>query len=115
MYRKMAVLFAVLISPAMFCAEALPKEGDVIAIHILSSHRVGQDKINNGMDELLVRFAGRKYYIESSHGDAVLRLGDYQAKVVHYESPHAYEYKMKVEIIFPDGKSRTYWVTGEEE
>lgn len=96
-------------------AQSSLKEGDLVALHVVSSHRVGQDKINNGMDELLVRIGGRKFYLESSHGDAILRVGDYQARVIHYESAHAYEYKMKVDILFPDGKSRTYWVTGEEE
>lgn len=86
-----------------------------MVVHVQSSRRVGEDKINNGYEFLSVVIEGKKYELESTHGDAILRTGDYRAKVSEYEHSRSYEYNMRYELLFPDGKTREYKVVGEEE
>lgn len=110
------ICLILLITPALLVAQPNPNGSEYpITVHVQSSHRVGQDKINNGTEFLTVVIEGKKYELASSHGDAILRVGDYKAKILHFDHPRTYEYNLKYELQFPDGKTREYKVVGEEE
>src|ERR1035438_6304785 len=57
---------------------------------------------------------GAPGYLESPHRDAFLRAGDYRDRVVLRWKPACVGIQDEVDIPFPDPRSRTYGVEGEE-
>lgn len=89
-----------------------------VAVHIQASRLV--TLCNSGTchsyEQLQVVIDGKKYELS---GDFVpselLRTGDYVAKIVKDHAERPYEYTRRYQVLFSDGKTRNYTVTGEEE
>ena len=101
-----------------------------VAVHVQSSQLVtacigiGDHAFCGIKQHLQVVVGGRKLELNSkSEGDAVLRTGDYKAKVLIDDQTDvgdpapAYEIRFSdtYEFLFPDGKTRKYSVVGESE
>jgi hypothetical protein len=121
------LLFVVFLSlPFIAVAEkAQPNAADyTIPVHVSSSKLVqnctdvtGGSSVCITEQRLVVTIGGKKYELLSEHSTAtaLLRTGDYKAKIVKDESKAAYEYARSFEFLFSDGKTGTYAVTGEME
>jgi len=109
------VIFAILLAvPALALGEKAPNPADyTIAVHVQSSRLA--DEIGLTRAQILkVVIDGKKYQLESNLGGLdLLRVGDYKAKVLHDKHTRAYEYELKYEFLFPDGKTREFIVVGE--
>jgi hypothetical protein len=93
-----------------------------IAVHVSSSSLVqnctdvtGGSSVCSIEQRLLVTIGGKKYELENSRATALLRTGDYKAKIVKDETKTNYEYLRTYEFLFSDGKTGTYAVMGEME
>ena len=116
----------------MFIVSALawakPKPTDyTLTVHVQSSRLVLE------CDEVLGRTVcgrslylnvvidGKKYELYGGSNDYLLRLGDYNAKLLPDDSsasdnpPPAYLYRGKYEFLFPDGRTHKFSVVGESE
>jgi hypothetical protein len=66
--------------------------------------------------QLQVTIDGKKYGLSTNiKSYSILRVGDYNAKVNKDQSKNAYEYDRSYEFLFPDGATRVYEVSGEEQ
>lgn len=116
------VLFAfLLLAPALAFAADKPNPADyTVTVHVQSSHLIDicssyiKGATCNWTQSLTVLIDGTKYEIMDQHyGNAVLRLGDYKARIVKEDTSHAYEYTRTYELLFADGTARKYNVIGE--
>jgi hypothetical protein len=88
-----------------------------IGVHVAASHLVMQCSSGLcGWHEVMdVVIGGKKYQLsEGSDRSDLLRIGDYKAQVVKDETTRSYEYMRTYEFLFADGKTRDYFVVGEE-
>ncbi len=70
----------------------------------------------NSAQQLAVLIDGKKYELLASGIQMdLLRVGDYNAKIVKDETARSYEYARTYEFLFADGKTRQYQVVGESE
>jgi hypothetical protein len=112
---KKALLAVLLFAPVMMPAEkSAPNPADyTIAIHVQSSRLADENGITRAQF-LTVVIDGKKYDLESNIGGLdLLRVGDYKAKVLHDKQTRTYEYELKYEFLFSDGKTREFIVVGE--
>jgi hypothetical protein len=109
------VVFAILLAlPALALGEKAPNPAEyTITVHVQSSRLA--DEIGLTRAQLLkVVIDGKNYQLESNLGGLnLLRVGDYKAKVLPDKHTWTYEYELKYEFLFPDGKTREFIVVGE--
>jgi hypothetical protein len=90
-----------------------------IAVHVQSSHLFylcQSASLCGNWQRLQVTIDGKKYELQTNiKSYEVLRVGDYKAKIKKNESKVPYEYDCSYEFLFPDGETRVYAVSGEEE
>ncbi len=112
------ILFAFLLflQPLVCAARTAPNPNDYTIDVLVVSSRLS-DEIGLVRAQLLtVLIAGKKYQLESNLGGMdLLRVGDYKAKILHDKQDRAYEYELKYEILFPDGKTREFIVVSEDD
>jgi hypothetical protein len=122
------ILFVILLLMPL-TAWAKPKPADyTITVHVQSSHMNYEcDTLVFGHPDcgkrqhLNVIIDGKKYELDGGQRDYLLHVGDYKAKVLTDDStdniaPEGdYEYRLKYEFLFPNGKTRKYLVVGESE
>jgi hypothetical protein len=89
-------------------------------VHVQSSHMFylcQTASLCSWWQKLEVTIDGKKYELSTNltRGYELLRVGDYNAKIRKDESKNAYEYDRSYEFLFPDGKTRVYEVSGEEQ
>jgi hypothetical protein len=66
--------------------------------------------------KLHVTMDGKKYVLEEEHQRKdLLRVGNYQAKIVKEKTDKAYEYSREYEFSLPDGEKQKFLVIGEIE
>ena len=117
------VIFAILlIAPTLALAQKPNPADYTIAVHVQSSRLVEFcTDVTRGSNiciweqQLSVTIDSKKYELQSGNAKALLRVGDYKAKIIEDKSEHTYEYARTYEFLFPDGKTRKYFVVGETE
>jgi len=125
----MKKIFLVILLLMPLAAWAKPKPADyTITVHVKSSHMnyecdtliFGHPDCGN-RQHLNVIIDGKKYELDGGQRDYLLHVGDYKAKILADDSPDNiapegdYEYRLKYEFLFPNGKTRKYLVVGESE
>jgi hypothetical protein len=89
-----------------------------IAVHVQRSRLVSQCVSGTCLmvEHVDVVIDGKKFELsEETYRQDLLRVGDYKAKIFKDETTRAYEYQRTYEFLLPDGKTREYLVTTEEE
>jgi hypothetical protein len=101
----------------LFCLPlfaASPSADYNINIHV-SESRIGTGRAN--VQELSVLVDGAKYEMESLTNlpKGIVALGDYKAKLVKDQQKPTHEFNRTYELMFPDGSTREFMVTGQIE
>jgi hypothetical protein len=83
-------------------------------VHVTSSHFA---LIRGGGQYVNVIIDGKKYELDGgvTDGGFLLALGDYKAKLVKDEHKTSYESDQVYEFLFPDKKTRKFFVVGQSE
>lgn len=121
--KKIALV--VLLFSTFALAAPYPDEYSV-KIHVISSHWVMEPAILVGPEAVQrpnVIIDGKKYDLEAAStkranrevGVTLLALGDYKAKLVQDEHRTTYESSQAYEFLFPDNKTRKFFVVGQTE
>jgi hypothetical protein len=125
------VLFAILfLAPALAWAKPHPEDYPIV-VHVQSSRLVMECRSVLTMGRTLctqnlylnVQIGGKAFGFKAAGDDYqyVLHTGDYKAKMLNDDPadpdnpPGAYEYRLKYEFLFPDGKTRKFAVVSESE
>jgi len=110
------LLVSLLLVPALVWAtQSAPNPADyTTTVHVQSS-RMSWYGCRTQVQHLTVSIDGKKYELEGPGAIAVLRVGDYKAKVAKEEAKRVYEYFRTYEFLFADGTTRKYDVVGEGE
>ena len=109
--KRAILLVAVMLSTL---APATPAPGDYqIKVHVTST------RIFSAHDyrqlELDVVIDGTKYRLQDNDNGYLLAPGDYKAALIEDKHNTAYESLRRYEFLFPDGKTRKFWVVGQSE
>jgi len=119
---KKVVLALLLIAPSLANAEkAAPNPADyTIKVHIKSSRLIyiGSGTDTQVVEDLMVLIAGKTYELtNAAPRNSVLRLGNYQAKIIEVkgQTQRAYEDGTVYEFLLPDGSTRNFYTAGEFE
>lgn len=119
---KKALFALFLMAPAVALAQKPNPAGYTIAVHVSSSRLVefctdvtSGSNICGWEQQLSVTIDGKKYELQSGTAKALLRPGDYKARIVEDKSQRYYEYVRTYEFLFPDGLTRKYFLVGETE
>lgn len=120
---KKAALVVLLFSTIAWAA---PNPDDYpIKVHVISSHWIMAPAILVGpqaVQRIGVLIDGKKYELEApaalranlQAGVTLLALGDYKAKLVQDVHKTTYESSQAYEFLFPDNKTRKFFVVGQE-
>jgi len=109
---KKIALVVVLLFSALASAGTVPNPADyTINIHV-SGSRIGErDQLR-----LQTTIDGKKYELAGDTGDGLLLPGDYKAKTVAVRAaPHSYDVNAVYEFLFPDSKTRKFFLVGVSE
>jgi len=105
MTKTLAVV--VLLFSALAWARSAPKPTDYnLKVHVSSSRIT-----DRGSLRLTVIVDGKKIEL-SGFGPSLLVPGDYKAKLVRDDHKNAYDSFQDYEFLFPDGKTREYFLVG---
>jgi hypothetical protein len=124
---KNGLLFALFLIPALAWPEK-PKANPAeftIDLHVQSSRMTQQcTDVTQGnslciqIQELSVTVAGKKIELRGdtmTRNPYVLHVGDYKAKVLKEDTSLSYGVRRTYQLLFPDGQTAEYLVTGELE
>lgn len=100
-----------------------PDAGYTINIHVSESRIRPFCGVMNGSSScvpvrhLSVLINGAKYELESEnyHAKAIVALGDYKARLVQDQQKPTHEFNRTDDLMFPDGSTRQFVVTGQLE
>jgi hypothetical protein len=121
---KVHLCTLLLLSTGLAWAEKTPNPADYsVAVHVRSSRIAAEcgdvtqgSSVCTSMQYLSVTIDGKKYELAGRTPTFdVLRVGDYKARILKDETKHPYEYLRTYEILFSDGATRDYYVSGESE
>lgn len=122
---KILAIFMLLSSVSLFAQEAKPDpEIYTITVHVRSSRLVtncGNVTLGSSIcyanQELKVEIDGKKYDLNSGglRHPAVLRPGNYKGRLLKEDTKRDFEYTRTYELLFSDGSTRKYGVSGEYE
>jgi hypothetical protein len=109
---KSILALSLLFSLPLFAAS--PSADYNLTIHV-SQSRIGTGRANT--QELCVLVDGAKYEMESLSNlpKGIVALGDYKAKLVKDQQKPTHEFNRTYELMFPDGSTREFVVTGQVE
>lgn len=108
-------------------ASATPNPDEyLVNVHVNSSHWAMEPSVLVGpqpVQRLGVTIEGKKYDLEApaplkanlQAGVTLLAIGDYQAKLVQDVHKTTYEASQAYEFLFPDKKTRKFFVVGQTE
>jgi len=105
----------------LFCALAWAGTNPNLAEYTINVHVNRSRMVHRGgsavtVQKLDVVIDGKKYELESDFPvNALLSLGDYQAKLAKDEHRSAYDARQIYEFLFPDNKTRKFIVVGQTE
>jgi len=118
------LVLAVLLFPT-FALAAPNSEEYTIKVHVTASHwSLAASIFGNPepVQKLEVTIEGKKFVLEApalrgdlGHGVTLLALGDYKAKLVQDVHKSTYESSQAYEFLFPDNKTRKFFVVGQFE
>lgn len=121
---KRVVLFVLLLLGTLASAAPNPSEYS-IDVHVNSSYwMMAPSFVSSGepVQRLVVTIEGKKYELEAPARRAhlqtsvtLLALGDYKAKLVLDVHKTTYEASQAYEFLFPDKKTRKFFVVGQTE
>ena len=121
---KRAVLFVLLLFGTLASAAPNPNEYS-INVHVNSSYWSMAPSLLSGpqpVQRLAVIIDGKKYELEApaqranlEAGVTLLALGEYKAKLVQDLHKATYESSQAYEFLFPDKKTRKFFVVGQTE
>jgi hypothetical protein len=122
---KRVVLFVLLLLGTLVSAAPNPNEYS-INVHVNSSYWRMAPSIfssHEPVQRLAVIIDGKKYELESAAalranreaGVSLLALGDYKAKLAQDVHKTTYESSQAYEFLFPDNKTRKFFVVGQTE
>jgi hypothetical protein len=123
---RVFVFLILLSSVSMFAQEAKPKLDEyTIDVHVRSSRLAGAcggvmlgTSSCSANQQLNVEINGKTYDLTSQDLGAhvaLLRTGNYKARMLKDDTKRGYEYNRTYELLFSDGGTRKYRVTGEQE
>ncbi len=122
---KAFVLFMLLESASLFAQNAKPNPADyTINMHVESSRLVdfcGNVTLGSSIcvmyQKLKVEINGKTYDLnsETMRHPAVLRTGNYKGRLLKEDAKRGFEYTRTYELLFSDGSTRKYGVSGEYE
>ncbi len=102
-----AVLLATL-APASPAPEDYPINVHVTKTYIVSGHDYRQLELDAVIN-------GKKYRLRDNDDNWLLAPGDYKAQLILDKHDTAYESLQRYELLFPDRKTRKFWVAGQSE
>ena len=108
---KRATLFVLLLLATLAPAAPAPEEYS-INVHVTSSYLVPGPGGSQGLDVII---EGKKYQLSAASYGYLLALGDYKAKLIEVKHKSSYESDRRYELLFPDGKTRGFYVVGQSE
>ncbi len=117
---KKVTLYLILIFGAVSWAAPNPDDYS-INLHVTASHWIVMPGTGSGMyQELTGTVDGKKYTfigeeVLTTHSLSVLAPGDYKAKLVRDIHKNTFQFSQTYELLFPEGKTKTYWVVGQAE
>jgi hypothetical protein len=115
MKARIAVFFLLLMSTAVY-AQQSSNSAYPLKVHVFASRMVEFGGSLDFYQQLEVTIEGKKYQLTSKATCfRLLHLGDYQAKMKKEYADSSYDFLRIYEIKFPDGKTRTFYVTEEPE
>jgi hypothetical protein len=123
---RVFVFLILLSSVSMFAQEAKPNPDDyTINVHVRSSRLANScggvsfgSSTCSSNQRLKVEIDGKTYDLTSQDLGAhvaLLRTGNYKARMLKDDTKRGYEYNRTYELLFSDGGTRKYRVTGEQE
>jgi hypothetical protein len=109
---KIATLFILLLLATLASGAPNPDEYS-INVHVSSSYFLAGGFVQG----LKVLIDGKKYELRSGGAStsALLALGDYKAKLVKDDHKTTYESSQEYEFLFPDKKTKRFYVAGQTE
>ena len=122
--KAVLVVFLLCSLPAL--AQSQPKEANTIdfsnyplSMHISDSH-VGIDCSSSckAAEFISATVEGNKYELESETflpKNGIIALGDYHVKLINQKVKKTGEFQKTYELMFPDGSTRKFAVTGQTE
>jgi hypothetical protein len=102
---KKALAAVVLLCSALVWARSAPNPTDYALNAHVSSSRIAE----RGSLRLTVTIDGKKVEL-SGFGPALLLPGDYKAKLIRDDHKNGYDSFQIFEFLFPDGKTRKYYL-----
>jgi hypothetical protein len=102
-----AVLLAIL-APASPAPEDYSIKVHVTGTYIVAAHDWRQLELDAVID-------GKKFRLRDNDNDYLLAPGDYKAALIEDKHDTAYESLRRYEFLFPDRKTRKFWVVGQNE
>ena len=107
---KSAALLVLQLFATLAPAAPAPAPDDyAINVHVTSSYVLNGDQ---GLDVLI---NAKKYQLRGILRGGLLALGDYKAKLTKDQHPAPYLSSQEYELLFPDGKTRKFELTGQSE
>jgi len=110
--RKVAIAIVLLCSALAWAGKAPVPADYNINVHVISS-RLGD--ANGSRPRLNAIIDGKKCVLQGSPTLSLLAPGDYKAKLVKDEHKTAYDSYRVYEFLFPDLKTRQYYLVGVRE
>lgn len=108
---KKVTLAVLLLLSAFAWSEANPKPAEyTINVHVNKSY-YGP----HGEQTLNVVIDGKKYELSAGPDGTLLALGDYKAKLLKDEHKRTYSIVQVYEFLFPDQRTRKFWLSGQTE
>ncbi len=109
--RTAALVLLVLL--ATFAPASPAPEEYSINVHVTGTYIVsGHDYRQLELDAVI---NGKKYRLRDNDDGYLLAPGDYKAKLIEDKHETAYESLQRYEFLFPDKKTRKFWVAGQSE
>jgi len=104
--KRLGLIFVLLFSAAAWAGDPNPADY-AITVHVISSRIIPPGGLR-----LKVTIDGKKYELEGNPGPGVLAPGNYKAKLTQDSGKNSYDIQQTYELLFPDKKTRKYWVAG---
>ncbi len=109
--KKMA--FVILLFSALAWAADPDPAQYTVNVHVSSSRMVIEGASTSHQQRVSAVIDGKKCELESDVAvNKLLALGDYKAKLVEDDHKNAYDSSQIYEFLFPDKKTRKFWLVG---
>jgi hypothetical protein len=108
---KKITLTILLLLSVLAWAGSNPNPADyTITVHVNKSYYCA-----HGEQKVTVVIDGKNYELAANGERTLLALGDYKAKLVKDEHKGMYSFHQEYEFLFPDQRTKKFWVSGQSE